>query len=33
MRPLRYLINVALEGCCDHREISRATSWIAMGHA
>jgi hypothetical protein len=21
MRPLRYSINVALEGCCDHREM------------
>jgi aspartate carbamoyltransferase catalytic subunit len=21
MRPLRYSINVALDGCCDHREI------------
>src|SRR3954465_16062305 len=22
MRPLRYSINVTLDGCCDHREIS-----------
>jgi hypothetical protein len=21
MRPLRYSINVTLEGCCDHREM------------
>ena len=21
MRPLRYSINVTLDGCCDHREI------------
>jgi hypothetical protein len=21
MRPLRYSINVALDGCCDHRAI------------
>ena len=22
MRPLRYSINVTLDGCCDHREIT-----------
>lgn len=21
MRPLRYLLNVTLDGCCDHRAI------------
>jgi hypothetical protein len=21
MRPLRYSINVTLDGCCDHREV------------
>ncbi|MCA1703304.1 MAG: deaminase, partial [Actinobacteria bacterium] len=21
MRPLRYSINVTLDGCCDHREM------------
>jgi len=24
MRPLRYSINVTLDGCCDHRAISAA---------
>lgn len=24
MRPLRYSINVTLDGCCDHRELALA---------
>jgi hypothetical protein len=30
MRPLRYSINVTLDGCCDHRMIPRTRSCTAF---
>jgi dihydrofolate reductase len=40
MRPLRYSINVTLDGCCDHREgvpdeelHQHSTEWIAQADA
>jgi hypothetical protein len=27
MRPLRYSINVTLDGCCDHRVIPTDEEW------
>ena len=40
MRPLRYSINVTLDGCCDHRAVTpdeelhrRAMDWIAQADA
>jgi hypothetical protein len=31
MRPLRYSINVTLDGCCDHRAISADEGLLTGG--
>jgi hypothetical protein len=31
MRPLRYSINVTLDGCCDHRVMIGGTLFVLEG--